>query len=83
MVKHNDVKKQDSKKIIKLFFDHEILSYWTYKKLIKLKNQNLNEIAGQNFNLVWHFKKKETLAGREGRLVHEAGHVSWMKNAAC
>ena len=53
---------------MKLFFDHEILSFWISKKLIiKLKNQNFNQIA---------CSKKE-------RLDHETGHINWMENAAC
>ena len=48
----------------------------------ELKNQNLNEIAGSTNNLVWRVKKNESLCLRKERLVHKAGHVNWMKNAA-
>ena len=41
---------------MKVFFDLEILSFWTYEKLIKLKNQNLNQIAGPMNNLMWCLK---------------------------
>ena len=29
------------------------------------------------------FQKNESLGARKEKLVHEAGHVSWMKDIAC
>ena len=68
-------------KEVQVFFDHEIL-FWTYEKLIKAKNMNLNPIVGSTNNLVRHFKKMGALVWGK-KLVHEAGHLNWMKNSAC
>ena len=58
----------------------------TYDFLGLHKNKNctfpLNQIVSSTNNLVLSFKKM-SLSVRKERLVHEAGHVSWMKNAAC
>ena len=83
MLKQNDAKKQRSRTFNEMFFDNETLSLWTYEKLVKLNNQNLNQIAGSANNLVWYFKKNESLGSRKERLLHEAGLVNWMKNVAC
>ena len=43
---------------------------------------NLNLIVGSTNNLVRHFKKMGALVLVK-KLVHEAGHLDWIKNSAC
>ena len=78
--KHNDPEKQRS-----IIFNESVLWSWNtiilnLWKLTKLKKQSLYQIASSTNNLVWLFKK---IRARRGSLVHEAGHVNWMRKAAC
>ena len=50
--------------------------------VIRLTNKRA-QIAGSTNNLVWRFKKNESLGARKDKLVHKAGHVSKAKDAAC
>ena len=47
------------------------------------KQKSSNQIARSTNNLESHLQKNVRLGARKEKLVHETGHVSWTKNAAC
>ena len=63
---------------MKVFFDHEILSFWCYEKPSFVKS--INQFAGSMNDLVWFFKKWEPQC--EKRKTSSWSHVGCMKNAA-
>ena len=73
---------------MKVFFDHEILSFWSYEKpswknvfafyhiTVPKSNCHLNQWSSVMF------QKNKSLGARKEKLVREASHLSSMKNAA-
>ena len=51
--------------------------FWSWNIII------LNQITVSKNNLMWCFKKMRAFGARKEKLVHEAGHVTRMKDAGC
>ena len=86
---------------MKLLFDHEILSLWSYEKrswknvvsscmfyLVIAPRYFLEHITVLKSDYQFYkwssvtFQKNGNLGARKEKLVHEACHVSYIKNAA-
>ena len=67
-----------------IFHMHFIKQQYQHISCWAKKQKSLNQIGGMVLQLIQcDISKKMSLGARKERLIHKAGHVSWVKKTAC